>query len=191
MRCETVNLSPEARLFSALKPGWDPETPAPVWKKKRKSRKWDYPLKSRLNWWAGLLWWNTWSVTVWQYDTDVWCVMWSSIRAGVFLTVLVTHSCSFACEVCRPPFGLKMSKRVGGGPWTERQTRCVSADFVPPELNLWCTWIISPAYLWCPTELQSNFSPQELSFSLKSAFSATQTFSSCRDNTGPNPPELQ
>lgn len=63
--CDTVtnamrnsNLSLEARLFSALKLGWDSETPAPVWtvrRVERKSSKWDYTLKSRLNWWGGLL----------------------------------------------------------------------------------------------------------------------------------------
>lgn len=54
------DVSQEARLLCALKLCRDSETPAPVWGKRRKSRNWDYTLKSRPNWWAGplSLWWK-------------------------------------------------------------------------------------------------------------------------------------
>lgn len=104
------NLSQEARLFLALKLGWDSETPAPVWTVRggggRKSRNGDYTWSHA---WTDepdcftLVEYVIWAISgiVWKYVTVVApffksvCVMWSSIRVGVFLEMLVTHCYSF------------------------------------------------------------------------------------------------
>lgn len=94
------NLSLEARLFSALKLGWDSETPAPVWtvrRVERKSSKWDYTLKSRLNWWGGcfalveyIIWkWDC--LKIWGFCSALQTVM---FWVGVSEFMVTCHSLS-------------------------------------------------------------------------------------------------
>lgn len=157
MRCETVTYleRPGCSLLWSRVGIRRLQLPSELWGGKRKSRNWDYTLKLRLNWWAGLLCFSGIyylgqaglfeSMRLLRWPLKCVCDVELSPSRCIFRGVFVVHCYCFMCAVCHLGKTWAKGSGVDEAPLNSNTDIICHCWLCAPNIKPVVRWDIQPA----------------------------------------------